>query len=345
MAGKQAKRVLLLLCLLFGALALCACHSLGAAQVEDAPAPEAAQDGAASQTMPAETQKGASSQSISEGDASMAEDIQSEEPPKTVIDTDVFVQPDALLRKVEAPILGERIGKEDLAATERQWLAAVAPHHLVAGQYIAQVAAALAEQDPPLVIMLGPNHENSGAPVQTTDALWRTSVGDLAVDEAALEAVLATGLVVENDALFTTEHSIGTLMPFLAYYMPEVKVLPLAFHFGYSLEDAQKILEALAPFLEEGAVLLGSIDFSHGLQMAQAEERDAQTEALLLAGDSQTISHLRSQNLDAPTLLALLVEYAKEHGVEQPLILANSNSGRLMQNTQMECTSYFTLLF
>ena len=66
---------------------------------------------------------------------------------------------------------------------------------------------------------------------------------------------------------------------------------------------------------------------------------------MLLAGDSQTISHLRSQNLDAPTLLALLVEYAKEHGVEQPLILANSNSGRLMQNTQMECTSYFTLLF
>lgn len=332
MAGKQVKSGLLLLCLFLLALALCACHSQSAAQVEEtAPATEA-QEEVLLQGMP---QTG----------ASMAAELQAEEPPKRVIDTDVFVRPDVLPHKLLSPVVGVRVAEEDLAATKHEWLAAVVPHHLLAGQYTAQVIAALAAQEPPLVIVLGPNHANGGAPIQTTAALWRTSVGDLAVDEAALEAVLATGLVVENDALFQEEHSIGTLMPFLAYYMPGVRVLPLAFHFDYSLEDGQAILEALAPFLAEGAVLLGSIDFSHGLQMAQAEEHDAQTEALLAAGDSQAIARLRSQNLDAPILLALLIEYAKDQGVEQPVILANTNSGRLMQDTQMDCTSYFSLLF
>jgi len=232
----------------------------------------------------------------------------------------------------------------DISEKEGRFIAAVVPHHMVAGHLTAETIAALVPQAPPLVIVIGPDHNNTSKKALTTAASWKTVAGEVACDTKAMDILLENGLAQTSD-IFAAEHSIASIMPFIAYYLPEAKVLPIACNFEYSLDEARKLWTVLDPLIKDGAVIVASIDFSHGFSRADAEARDAKTRLLLENGDASEISRLRSEHLDAPIIMASLMEYAAAKGIKTPLITANTNSGVLMGNHTMECTSYFCLLY
>jgi AmmeMemoRadiSam system protein B len=225
--------------------------------------------------------------------------------------------------------------------------AMVVPHHSLAGQMAAEAISlwAYSENKPTAVILLGPNHENTGPPAAVTKRAWATAAGSADSQEEMIQDLIDRGLAVEADALFETEHSIGALVPWVAKYLPGVPVVPILFHYKYSTEELAELLDALQPWLDHGAVILESIDFSHGLPMEEAEEKDRQMKAYLLNQDWKEIARLDSTYLDAPTLLSALIERDAEDGKSGLCILSNSNAGRLMKNSQSVVTSYFTLAF
>ncbi len=223
--------------------------------------------------------------------------------------------------------------------------ALVVPHHSLAGQMAAEAISlwAYAEDKPTAVILLGPNHENIGPPAAVTKRDWSTAAGPADSQKELVQSLIDQGFAEEADDLFITEHSIGALVPWVAKYLPGVPVVPIIFHYRYPSEDFAKLMEALQPWLEDGAVILGSIDFSHGLAMEAAEEKDRQMRNYLLNQAWEEIARLDSTYLDAPTLLSALMERDARDGRNSLCILSNTNAGRLMKNSQAVVTSYFTL--
>lgn len=259
--------------------------------------------------------------------------------PKTVIETEIFVS-----RLKFNSLVRPKVKSIPLPEGQDAWKALVVPHHALVGNLAGEALAQLRDASPAVVVIMGPNHQNSGYPASTTKAVWQTAGGPLEGADEAIDALLASGLVAEDDSLFAGEHSIGALLPYLAYYLPEAKIVPLALHYKYPLEKADQLLDILAPWLENG-VLVASIDFSHGLNGLEAEIRDQETRGYLESYDYPGISLLDSYNLDAPTIMAMVMKYALAQGRGSFTVLANTNSGRIMEDSTMEVTSYFTLLY
>lgn len=225
--------------------------------------------------------------------------------------------------------------------------ALVVPHHSLAGQMAAEAISlwAYSENKPTAVILLGPNHENTGPPAAVTKRSWATAAGPADSQEEMIQDLIDRGFAEEADELFETEHSIGTLVPWVAKYLPGVPVVPIIFHYKYSAAELAELLDALQPWLDRGAVILESIDFSHGLTMEEAEKKDYKMKTYLQSRAWKEIARLDSTYLDAPTLLSALIERDFEDGQSSLCILSNTNAGRLMKNSQSVVTSYFTLAF
>ncbi len=257
-----------------------------------------------------------------------------------IINTNCFVPPEAFFS-----LLPPKVEMADYPPNINSWKAVVAPHHALVGNLAAQAIAQLQRDPPKIVFLIGPNHSNSGAPALTTQGIWQTAGGRVMPETDAIEALLKTGLVEVWDEFFLSEHSMGALMPYIAYYLPEAKIVPLVLHYKYPPEKIKRLINAIKPWLDNEGAIIASIDFSHNLNMTQAEAKDAETARFLANYDSRTIAQLDSTYLDSPTIMASLLEYMLELGRSSYTCLANTNSGRVMRDSQMEVTSYFTLLY
>jgi AmmeMemoRadiSam system protein B len=218
----------------------------------------------------------------------------------------------------------------------------VISHHTVAAELCAAAIAPLAKQKPPAVILLGPNHYNFGPPAAATLYDWQYGENKFYTDQAAVKRLAKANLASIDNRPFAYEHSTGMLAPLIGEYVPEARIIPVIFHHGYPVEKILAILDCLTPEIEAGAVIVASIDFSHYLTMLEAEEKDRQTEAYLTNRDIDIISNLDSTYIDSPTVMAALMKYFAEDELE---ITANTNSGRLLKNADIVCTSYFMLRF
>ncbi|HHY05590.1 MAG TPA: AmmeMemoRadiSam system protein B [Clostridia bacterium] len=241
---------------------------------------------------------------------------------------------------------------EVLAVPQEQYnlegtiLGGVVPHHLVAGNLIIDLLAALVPQKPEVIILVGPNHYNLGGRMITGFSAWQTPAGLVETEEKIVQALLEKSIVERNEQVLSQEHSIGSLVPLIKHYLPQTKIVPLILHHDVSLEEVDLLLEFLEPGLEEGkCVFLASVDFSHYLTRQEAEEKDRFTLKVMENFAYPTLFHLGNDYLDSPASLALVFRYAQSKGLCEFQVLANTNSGRILQNDLIATTSYFSLVF
>lgn len=221
---------------------------------------------------------------------------------------------------------------------------AVAPHHTVAAELTAQCFSYL-PQDTETVIILAPNHLNNGKQIMTTDASFTSLAGTVDADTEAISALVKDGALSYAEDQFSTEHSVGMMIPYIAHFMPEAKIIPIICHHSLDMQDGQKLLNALEPYIDEKTVIIGSIDFSHGLDKSGAEERNKQMLIYINDCVPSTVERLNSTYLDSPGILATLMAYAVSLDRKNPTVLADSNAAVIMQTDQQDVTSYLTLLY
>lgn len=165
---------------------------------------------------------------------------------------------------------------------------AVAPHagYAYSGFTAACVFARLAV--PPLVVILAPNHTGvcrvpGGASLWET-GVFRTPLGDVAVDERFAAQLLAASPVVGTDrAAHDAEHAVEVQLPFLQLLRPDVRIVPLVL-----ASDAWALCRELALALArlvaqwpEPVLLLASSDLNHYEPAAVAERKDSAALAAL----------------------------------------------------------------
>lgn len=221
----------------------------------------------------------------------------------------------------------------------------VIPHHLLADKLIARVFNQLKSQKPGTIILIGPNHQNTGDPIITSTLGWQTPFGVVEVDQKLLEAVCQAAPVKQDDKIMDKEHSMGNIMPFIKYYLPETKVVPLIFHNDITLGEAGALGDKLAGLVSDDTIVLASVDFSHYLQGDEAEKKDQETIFALKAWNLGRIFTMNDDYLDSPASIGVLFNTMNKLGMNNFTILNHTNSGVLLGNKNIATTSYITLLF
>ncbi|NLO97077.1 MAG: AmmeMemoRadiSam system protein B [Peptococcaceae bacterium] len=224
-------------------------------------------------------------------------------------------------------------------------VSAVVPHHLLAGRLIAGVLRELAVQEPALLVIIGPNHTNKGARIITGYYGWQTPYGVVETDHEAVSRLLEAGVAVKNEEILAEEHSIGVIVPFVRFFLPRAKIVPLILHYNVSLEEVKELLQVLYPFLNHQAVLLSSVDFSHYLTGREAQAKDQETLQHMQNFDYQALKRLGNDHLDSPASLCAAFLWAQNRGIRDFMVLENTNSAFMLGNDFIETTSYFTLVF
>ena len=257
------------------------------------------------------------------------------------IDARPFLLESELLRGISKETWAS-FGLKEAAVSTGEVKCVVVPHHSVAATLAAESISRLVEGGPPSVIILAPNHYNTGAAAVSTTRDFLCYDSRVAVDAAAVKRLSGAGLISIDDGPFFQEHSVGMLIPLIAWYLPDAKVIPIIFHHGYDEKKIIEIIDGLTPEIDNGAAIIASIDFSHYLPMEEAMGKDREMRGYLLSGDTETIRRLDSSYIDAPTIMTALLE---RFGTGNMEITANTNSGAVMQNPVSPCTSYFTIVF
>jgi AmmeMemoRadiSam system protein B len=137
------------------------------------------------------------------------------------------------------------------------------------------------------VVLLGPSHHQpfQGFALSREDR-WETPLGDLAVDTAAVDDLLAAGSPFRLDeATLAGEHSLEVQLPFLQRRLPRVTILPVLMGWADADERAAA-RDALGRLARPGDLWVVTTDLSHYHSRDEADRLDGEAERLIAAGDA-----------------------------------------------------------
>lgn len=226
--------------------------------------------------------------------------------------------------------------------------AIIVPHHLVTSKSIALGVKALASSTPPTVVIISPDHfENCPKLVCTTKGSYQTFFGDVFIANKEVDQLTKSKLVGISE-LFTEEHGIYSIVPFVKYYIPNAKIIPIVISQKSKGTEADRseIIKLLKSILIQGSALIISSDFSHYLVLKEADKMDEKTQNSFCSGNDQEILNLKNPSQsDCPLCLWILEQEAKQLGFWNPILVSHTNSAKLLNNSEVkETTSHFTYI-
>lgn len=240
----------------------------------------------------------------------------------------------------------EEVDKVDENNGNRDVIAAAVPHHLFAGKLISEVFARVKTQQPKTIILIGPNHYWKGESwVLTSHFFWQTPFGQVEPNIKLTEKLIGDGLAVTDEETLEFEHSVSGLMPYIKYYLPESQVVPLVLKRSMDLRAIENLAGWLKKNINDDAIVIASVDFSHYLSAGEAQKKDQETLTLMQNSAYEKILNLGEDHVDSPPAIVLTMTYAQSKGADNFQVLQNTNSGLMQNNLTMETTSYFTLVF
>ncbi|MCK9378149.1 MAG: AmmeMemoRadiSam system protein B [Syntrophobacterales bacterium] len=220
------------------------------------------------------------------------------------------------------------------------------PHHLLAADLIAAAFARLQGHHYRRIIILSPDHfHRSRSAFAVTLRDFDTVLGRVANDRAAVRQLLSNPLVSES-ALFSQEHGVRALLPFIGHYFPQTPVVPLAIRGNSRPADWDSLARTLTPLLTPDTLLAQSTDFSHYLTPAQARRMDQETLRVLSRGSPrQVLALTEPDHLDSKgcQYLQLLLQRRVYHA--GPMVIANRNSQEYTSEPLQRTTSYIVQLY
>lgn len=222
----------------------------------------------------------------------------------------------------------------------------IIPHHLYPGFIFADFFNRLSPQNPKTIILIGPNHYERGNFKALTSVYgWQTPFGVVKPNETFINELVKENLVKIDGEVVSADHAVAGPMPFVKYYLPNVRVVPILLS-GYMTEDEARILASkLKDRLDKDIVIIAAVDFSHYLTNQQAQEKDKVTLEVLKSFDYRQLFSLNNDYLDSPSSIATLLMVMQKLGTTKMELLHHTNSGELQKNNYIETTSYFSIAY
>jgi len=225
-----------------------------------------------------------------------------------------------------ADILGQEIDRLLASSPTRTSglpKAIIVPHagYIYSGSIAASVYArfAAARNAVRHVVLLGPTHRVAvnGLALPTSKA-FSTPLGNVPIDQKAVESIEDLPQIVFSDLAHAQEHSLEVQLPFLQALFDDFSLLPLAVGMATPAMVAE-VLERV--WGGDETLIVVSSDLSHYLPYSEARRIDAQTAEEILALQA-VIDH--RQACGATPVNGLLLA-AQHHGLKATLVdLRNS---------------------
>ncbi len=183
-------------------------------------------------------------------------------------------------------------------------------------------------------VIMGPNHTGMGKPLSImTQGSWKTPLGEVEIDSELGKQILATSSHLEEDHVaHQYEHSIEVQLPFLQYFKPDIRIVPimLAYASGTIYKEIGKELAKAIKASNKGVVIMASSDMTHYEPQETAREKDTQAiEAILDLNEDELLRRVDELNISmcgyAPTVS--LISAAKESGATGAELVRYQTSG------------------
>lgn len=177
----------------------------------------------------------------------------------------------------------------DAASAERPQ-ALIAPHagYQYSGPVAANAYAILAPWAAEIhrVMVLAPSHRVPFAGIAASSAdVFRTPLGDIPVDRAAVTRLLEDPAVQALDLAFAEEHALEVQLPFLQSVLNDFSLIPLI----VGEADAADVGRVIEATWTPDTLIVVSSDLSHYLDYRSCQQRDRST--------SQAIEHRDAEHI------------------------------------------------
>lgn len=222
----------------------------------------------------------------------------------------------------------------------------IIPHHLLPSTVLSKFFRQLQFQNPKRIILLGPNHGELGAyKVISSVYGWETPFGIVQPDTQIVNDLVGEKLSNINEDVIENEHSVAGIMPYIKFYLPNARVIPLILRSTLTQQEAQQLADQLVTYEDSQTIIIAAVDFSHYLNASEAEQKDTVTYQAMKDFNFRKMWSMNSDYTDSPQSLAVVLMAMKKLGKGNVIELDHTNSGYMENNLFMETTSYFTLIF
>jgi AmmeMemoRadiSam system protein B len=206
----------------------------------------------------------------------------------------------------------------------------VLPHHFSDQFEIGAVwRSAAAVLDPPLVVVISPDHYLAGgADLTLPDAVrFSTVYGDVAVDRglaAALAAAAGPAATARrlDDAPFPAEHGVAVHTAFIKRFLPRARLLPILVKARTAPAELDALAADLIRLCPPGTLFVASVDCSHYSPVALSRFHDRMTAAALEGLDGD---RLLGAEVDSPEALYLLAAVMRGLGATDARLFYRSD--------------------
>jgi poly-gamma-glutamate synthesis protein (capsule biosynthesis protein) len=223
------------------------------------------------------------------------------------------------------------------------------PHHLLAARLAAAEMARLRGRKYTRIILLSPDHfrRNTNS-FCVPDRDFLTWLGKVPLDGPGASALLRNPLVSVS-SLFSHEHGVQVLLPFIAWYFTDTPVLPVSFRVDVDRGQCDSLAQTLAPLLGPDTLLVQSTDFSHFMNWSEAQKKDQESLQVIGSDDPVAVWTLEQpRHLDCKGAQYVQMKLQKELYNASPTVTANHNSLEFVESdyaSARETTSYITQIY
>ena len=225
-------------------------------------------------------------------------------------------------------------GMVDEKATKEDVIGYYAPHagYIYSGPVVGATISHVNFKES--CVILGPSHSGAGAPFSIlTEGTWRTPLGNVEIDTELARAILANASNLREDRLaHLQEHSIEVQLPFIQYFKPDIKFVPILLsHTNAAVY--RSIGLAIAKAIKDSGkevVIVASGDMNHYESQKITHTKDRQAiESILKLEAGELLERIQEFNISmcGYGTAACLIYAAKEFGMVKTELVKYQTSG------------------
>lgn len=188
---------------------------------------------------------------------------------------------------------------------------------------------------PDHIIILGPDHQGAARHFSLIKkGAWETPLGDTLIDTELAQLILqSTEMIVDDYDAHAYEHSLEVQLPFIQYFNPSSKLVPIICPYFSALPDllvlGKRLAETISVF-PHPVLLVASTDMSHQESSDSARSKDFMAidkiETLDAAGLYQTVKKNKISMCGFQAVTAALAA-SLALGAKQAELIKYQNSG------------------
>jgi len=184
------------------------------------------------------------------------------------------------------------------------------------------------------IIILAPNHRGMGAEVALwKQGSWLTPLGEVLVNAELGELIKTESELVEEDEnAHRFEHSLEVQIPFIQFFKPDFKLVPICI-LRLNYKETEQLGKAIARAIEKWAkpvLIVASSDMSHYIPAEQAKKMDKLALEKILKLDPEGLFNaVLENNISMCGFIpsAVMLVSAKELGAKSAELVDYRNSG------------------